>query len=76
MDRDLLLLVGLIFLPLAFVALVSAWADRRVPWAGLILLFLGLVLAGWAQFTHPGGGYDLRDLPAIGVEAVGRYWAR
>mgnify|MGYP003644801766 FL=1 len=76
MDRDLLLLVGLIFLPLAFVALVSAWADRRMPWAALILLFLGLGLAGWAQFTHPAGGYDLRILPTIAAETVGRYWPR
>ncbi|MCB1406974.1 MAG: hypothetical protein KDK01_12155 [Rhodobacteraceae bacterium] len=76
MDRDLLLLVGLLFLPLAFVALVSAWADRRRPWAALILLAMGLGLAGWAQLTHPGGGYDWRMLPQIAVETVARYWQR
>lgn len=72
MERDLVLLIGLAVLPLAFVAFVSAWADRRRPWAGLILLFLGLSLAGWAQLTHPEGGYDWREVPALGLEAVGR----
>ncbi|MCL4675200.1 MAG: hypothetical protein KJZ59_04050 [Pararhodobacter sp.] len=76
MDRDLLLLVGLIFLPLAFVALVSAWADRRRPWAALILLALGGGLVGWAHLTHPDGGYDWQALPQIAVETIGRYWQR
>ncbi len=76
MDRDLLFLIGLIFLPLAFVAFVSAWADRRRPWAGLILLAIGLGLAGWANATHPGGGYDWRALPDLAFETVARYWPR
>jgi hypothetical protein len=76
MDRDLFLLIGLFFLPLAFVALVSAWADRRKPWAALILLALGLGVAGWAHLTNPAGPYDWRDLPEIAVEIVGRYWPR
>ncbi|WP_323037646.1 hypothetical protein [Pararhodobacter sp.] len=76
MDRDLLLLVGLVFLPLAFVALVSAWADRRRPWAALILLVIGGALVGWAQTTHPGGGYDWRTLPDLAAQTIGRYWRR
>jgi hypothetical protein len=71
MERDLVLLLGLGFLPLAFVALVSAWADRRRPWAGLILAAMGLGMAGWAQITHPEGGYDWRTLPDVAIEAVG-----
>lgn len=76
MDRDLLFLLGLVFLPLAFVALVSAWADRRWPWAALILVLIGLGLTGWAQLTHPGGGYDWCALPDLAVETLGRYWPR
>jgi hypothetical protein len=71
MDGDLLLLIGLAFLPLAFVAFVSAWADRRRPWAALILLAMGLGMAGWAQLTHPAGGYDWRAIPLIAVETLG-----
>lgn len=71
MDRDLLLLMGLGFLPLAFVALVSAWADRRRPWAALILLAMGLGMAGYAQLTHPEGGYDWREIPTIAAELLG-----
>jgi hypothetical protein len=72
MERDLVLLIGLAFVPLAFVAFVSAWADRRRPTAGVILLVLGLGMVGWAQLTHPAGGYDWRAIPEIAVEAVGR----
>jgi len=76
MDRDLLFLLGLAFVPLMLVALVSAWADRRAPWAALILLALAAGLAGWAHFTHPGGGYDLRQVPELAVETIARYWPR
>lgn len=76
MDRDLLLLVGLIFVPLAFVALVAAWADRRVPWAAMILAVSAAGLIGWAHLTHPDGGYDWRVLPEMAAETVARYWPR
>ncbi len=74
MDRDLLFLIGLVFVPLAFVALVSAWADRRRPTAAVLLLVMGLGLAGWAYRTHPGGGYDWRLVPQMAIETVARYW--
>lgn len=76
MDRDLFLLLGLVFLPLAFVALVSAWADRRRPWAALILAAMGLGLAGWAHMTNPNGGYDWREVPDLVIAVIGRYWPR
>jgi hypothetical protein len=76
MDRDLLLLLGLVFLPLAFVALVSAWADRRRPWAALLLLVIGGVLVIWAHVTHPSGGYDWQTLPGVVAQTIGRYWHR
>lgn len=72
MDRDLLLLLGIGFMPLAFVALVSAWADRRRPWVALILTAMGLGMAGWAQVTHPDGGYDPAELPTLALEVVAR----
>lgn len=72
MERDLVLVLGLACVPLAFVALVAAWADRRRPWAALILGAMALGMAGWAQFTHPEGGYDWRSVPVIAIEAVGR----
>lgn len=76
LDRDLMFLFGLAFLPLAFVALVSAWADRRAPWAALILVLIGLGLAGWAWVTHPEGGYVWADLPQVMMETIARYWRR
>ncbi|MFN3954538.1 MAG: hypothetical protein ACK4LQ_08800 [Pararhodobacter sp.] len=73
MDLDILLILGLGFVPLAFVAFVAAWADRRRPWAGVILLALALGMMGWAQVNHPGGGYDLRTLPELALEVVARF---
>ncbi len=75
MDLDLIFLVGLVFLPLAFVALVSAWADRRRPWAALILLVIGVGVAGWAYVQNP-GGYDWREIPHLTLETIARYWRR
>lgn len=72
MDRDLFLLLGLAFLPMALVALVAAWADRRRPMAALIVLAMGVGMMGYAQFTHPDGGYDWREVPMLAVETLGR----
>ena len=72
MERDLVLILGLAVVPLVAVALVSAWADRRRPWAALILGAMAAGMVGWAQLTHPDGGYDWRQVPTIAIEAVGR----
>ncbi|KPQ06442.1 MAG: Protein of unknown function (DUF3028) [Rhodobacteraceae bacterium HLUCCA12] len=72
MLRDLMLLAGLAFLPLAFVAFVAAWADRRRPVPGLILLILGAGMVGWAHFNHPAGGYDWADVPDLALSVLAR----
>jgi len=74
MDLDLLLLMGLLFIPLGFVAFVSAWADRRRPWAALILFAMAAGLIWWVFTNYPGGGFDWRQIPNIAVETVARYW--
>lgn len=71
MERDLVLILGLVFLPLAMVSLVAAWADRRFPLPGLILLAMGLAMVAWAQVTHP-TGYDWRDVPVLALEIIAR----
>ncbi len=73
MDRDLVLLIGLVFVPLAFVALMAAWAERRWPIPGLILLAMAGGMIGWAQVTHPGGGYDWREVPVIALTTLSRF---
>lgn len=74
MDRDLLLLAGVICVPLAVVSLVSAWADQRRPVVGLVVLAAGLGVAGWAHLTHPQGGYTLAGLPNVLLETLARLW--
>lgn len=76
MDLDILFLFGLIFLPLAFVAFVAAWADRRPPWAALIMLIIGFVLLAWAHLGHPDGGYTLSEVPDLLFDVMGRYSSR
>jgi hypothetical protein len=73
LDWDLLLLVGVLFLPLSAVSIVAAWADRRKPWAGGILLGLGGTLIALAQLAHP-LGYQPADLPEIFFTTLARYW--
>ena len=74
MDRDLLLLAGLICIPLAVVSLVSAWADQRRPYVGLGVLLAGTGVAAFAHLTHPGGGYTLSGLPEVLLETLARMW--
>ena len=73
MERDLVLLFGLAFVPLALLGIVSAWADRRRPVPGLILLAMGVGMAGWAHLTHPEGGYAPAEIPTIALEMLGRF---
>lgn len=73
LDFDVLFLVGLVFVPLAFVAFVSAWADRRRPWAALILCAMALVLVGLAYFGNPEGNYSLANLPDLFFNVIARY---
>ena len=70
-ERDLVLILGLALLPLAVVALVAAWADRRFPLPGLILAGLGAAMAGGAALTHP-TGYVWSDVPLIALEYLAR----
>ncbi len=74
MDRDLLLLAGLICIPLAVVSLVSAWADQRRPYVGLGVLVAGAGVAAWAHLTHPEDGYSLRSLPNVLLETLAQMW--
>lgn len=74
MDNDLFYLIGVGFIPLAFVAFVAAWADRRRPWAGLILLVLALGLIIAMRILNGDGAYGLSELPDLFMTTARRYW--
>lgn len=74
MDYDLFYLIGVGFIPLAFVAFVAAWADRRRPWAAGILLVLALGLIISMRILNADGAYGLADLPELFMSTARRYW--
>ena len=39
---------------------------------GLILLVMGLGMAGWAHLGHPGGGYHWAEVPDIALALLAR----
>lgn len=70
MDHEIVFLLGVYVLPLAFVSLVSAWAGGRRPWVALGLGSLGVGLITWVAFHREGGAYALRDIPDMSVMLV------
>ena len=73
MDHDLILTVGLAFAVLAFPALLSGWAEGRLPRLGLALLALSAGLLTFAVLRHP-TGYALQDLPYVVLRVLARFW--
>lgn len=71
LDRDLLLVIGLLLIVLAFPLLAGAWASGRRPRAAIVLLAVGLSLALMAEVTQP-GGYDLRGIEEAIFGVIGR----
>ena len=59
---DILLVLGLFFLILAFPSVISAFAERRFPLVGLLL---GIAGAGMCYYAHINfeGGYTLEEIP-------------
>jgi hypothetical protein len=72
MDTDLILVIGIIVLILAFPSLLSAYSESRVPRAGAILVLIGGVLIAVALTRHA-AGYTFAEIPEIFVRVIGRY---
>ncbi len=72
MDTDLLFVTGLIFVGLALVFLMSAFAERRRPFRGVLVLLMGLALAGTAIYQRP-TLYSVQTAPDAFVRVVASY---
>lgn len=71
MMPDAALTVGLALAILGFPAVVSAFAERRRPWTGLVLLLAAGCFAGYALGTGE-GGYTLLDVPLAVAATLAR----
>ncbi|NDV98402.1 MULTISPECIES: hypothetical protein [unclassified Salipiger] len=61
MTPDQFLVLGLLLAGFGLPFLVAAWAERRRPWAGALLLALGIGFVLRAQVSRP-GGYGLAEI--------------
>ena len=72
MDADLMLVIGLVVGGFSIPAIMSAFADGRVPRAAAITVLIGGGLVALAVNNNP-GGYAIHEIPDIFVEVVGRF---
>ncbi|KUF10419.1 hypothetical protein AVJ23_12805 [Pseudoponticoccus marisrubri] len=56
---------------MAVPSLISAWADRRRPWTGVIVALMAAALIGWAVTRKP-GGYTLAQVPEAIYTVIAR----
>lgn len=68
---EFLVVAGCLLLGLTLAALVSAWADRRVPYAGFVSLGVAGALFLVAHLEIE-GGLHWRDLPQAFVLVLAR----
>lgn len=61
---DLILVVGLIVLALAFPAAVGAFSRGDPPRAAMLAIFAGGCMALYANSSRP-GGYSVAELPDV-----------
>lgn len=71
MEPDTSLVSGIMLMILSIPALLAAWADRRVPVIGLLLVLGGIGLVVYGHTSQP-GGYRLRDVPDVFFGVIGR----
>ena len=72
MDLDLIFVLGLLGVAFAIPAFVSAFADRRWPTGGLVLLVAGGVAVAYA-IQEDGDRFTVANTPDVVVEVLGRY---
>lgn len=72
MDLDLIFVAGLLGAAFSIPAFVSAFADRRWPTGGLVLLVVGGLAVAYA-IQENGDRYTVANTGEVVVEVLGRY---
>ena len=70
MDPDIALVLGVVFLALAFPSLLSDFSESRPPRTAMILIVMAGAAIYWAITSRP-GGYAVEDIPGAFVRVVG-----
>lgn len=71
MQPDVMLVAGMGLVVLSLPAILSAWADRRAPRIGALLLLGGAGMILWT-LSRAKGGYSWSDLPDVFYGVIGQ----
>lgn len=72
MDFEILYLLGVYLVPLAFVSFVGAWASSRRPVVAVLLCVAALGVFGYIYFARDEGLFDWRAIPDMTVMLIAR----
>lgn len=71
MQSDVMLVAGMGLVVLSLPAILSAWADRRAPRVGTLLLLGGGGLILWT-LSRTKGAYSWADIPDVFYGVIGQ----
>ena len=66
---DLIMVLGVIVLGLAFPAMVGAFSRGAPPRAAMLALFAGGVMILYANMSRP-GGYSIAEMPQLFIKVA------
>lgn len=71
MDTDLIIVSGLAVLMLSIPSAVAAFAERRTPWAALVVVIIGAAILGYGWQNHP-EPMTLAEVPHVIIRIIAR----
>lgn len=71
MDTDLILVTGLAVLMLSIPSALAAFAERRTPWTGLVVVIIGAGIFGYGWHNHP-EGMSFAEVPHVIIRVLAR----
>ena len=71
MQPDVMIVAGMGLVVLSLPSILSAWADKRAPRLGALLLLGGGGMVLWA-FRAREGGYSWAELPGVFYGVIGQ----
>ncbi|MBT8418907.1 MAG: hypothetical protein KJO42_15835 [Silicimonas sp.] len=66
---DLILVLGVVILALAFPSMVGAFSRGAPPRAAMLAIFAGGVMIMYANSTRP-GGYSVAEMPQVFLKVI------
>ena len=66
---DLILVIGVVVLGLAFPAMVGAFSRGAPPRAAMLAIFAGGIMIMYANSSRP-GGYSIAEMPQVFLRVI------